>query len=260
MPLRSNINPTTGSMFAIRSSGQACRLWVGQNITTPGDNKFYASYTGTSGNEHDTSLYKHSLTDNEVTFGTPVICQYDLTCGDLTANALYGSAAVQIQNNIDNSIAAATSYARFSAYASVASATFTTGSQVVPYDTIVHETGSDFILAGNVLTVNKSMVALVCYNVSVDALGADESGSARTNLRIELKKTNNLGIPFSAVNGTATYTYNRSGPNGEATGSMSMILPLSSGDHIIVEIVKEEPNSSTMQTIANACSISIMEV
>jgi len=39
-----------------------------------------------------------------------------------------------------------------------------------------------------------------------------------------------------------------------------MILPLSSGDHIIVEIVKEEPSSSTMQTIANACSISVMEV
>ena len=91
-------------MFAVRSSGNASRLWVGQTITTTGDNQFYCGYTGPNGAENDTTKYKHSLTDTAVTFGTPVTCQYDLQCGDLTANAIYGGAAVKIQNQINAAI------------------------------------------------------------------------------------------------------------------------------------------------------------
>ena len=49
----------------------------------------------------------HSLTNTSVTFGTPVTCQYDLTCATLTASSIYGGASIQIQQNIDNAIAAA---------------------------------------------------------------------------------------------------------------------------------------------------------
>ena len=44
----------------------------------------------------------HSLTDTSVTFGTPVTCQYDLSCGTLTASSIYGEAYSQIQNAIAN--------------------------------------------------------------------------------------------------------------------------------------------------------------
>ena len=57
-------------MFAVRSSGEACRLWVGQSITTPGDNDFYAGYTGSAGGENATSSYKHKLTSTIAQFGT----------------------------------------------------------------------------------------------------------------------------------------------------------------------------------------------
>ena len=38
---------------------------------------------------------KHSLTDTSVNFGTPVTCQYDLSCGTLTASSIYGGASSQ---------------------------------------------------------------------------------------------------------------------------------------------------------------------
>ena len=44
---------------------------------------------------------QHSLTDTSVTFGTPVTCQYDLSCGTLTASSIYGGAITQIINVIN---------------------------------------------------------------------------------------------------------------------------------------------------------------
>ena len=38
-------------------------------------------------------------------FSTPVVCQYDLQCADLTANSIYGGAAAQIQTIVDTAIA-----------------------------------------------------------------------------------------------------------------------------------------------------------
>ena len=51
-----------------------------------------------------TTKYRHKLLNNSVTFGTPVICQFDLQCGNLTASALYGGAATQIQNLINTAV------------------------------------------------------------------------------------------------------------------------------------------------------------
>ena len=51
-----------------------------------------------------TTKYRHKLLNNSVNFGTPVVCQYDLQCGDLTASAIYGGAATQITNAINNAI------------------------------------------------------------------------------------------------------------------------------------------------------------
>ena len=70
--IRSKDNPTGGSILAVRSSGHACRLWVGQSITTPGDNDFYAGYTGASGAENIPGNYSHQLTSTNVAFGTNV--------------------------------------------------------------------------------------------------------------------------------------------------------------------------------------------
>ena len=70
LTIRTSYNPGTGSMFAVRASGNASRLWVGQSITTPGWNDFYAGYSGTSGGESTTSSYKHRLTSTTAVFGT----------------------------------------------------------------------------------------------------------------------------------------------------------------------------------------------
>lgn len=153
--LRTTDNPsnTAGSIFAVRSSGQAARLWVGQTITTTGDNQFHCGYTGASGEENDTTKYKHSLTDTAVTFGTPVTCQYDLQCGDLTANAIYGGAIFQIQN----AIAAHTPYfaagriaSSGSALSSKGSVSFTSTQTATGQYTITfasaHPDGADYVV------------------------------------------------------------------------------------------------------------------
>ena len=71
--LRVKDNPNGGSIFAVRSSGAACRLWVGQSITTPGDNDFYAGFDGATGAEGMPANYKHKMTSGNVTFGTDVM-------------------------------------------------------------------------------------------------------------------------------------------------------------------------------------------
>lgn len=59
--LRTTSNPGgssgSGSIFAVRSSGQAARLWVGQNVTSAGTNDF-AVGTPTVGSEANAGLYR----------------------------------------------------------------------------------------------------------------------------------------------------------------------------------------------------------
>ena len=55
--LRTSLNPTNGSIFAVRSSGQAARLWVGQDLTSVAYNDFCAGYIGTNGLEATISRY-----------------------------------------------------------------------------------------------------------------------------------------------------------------------------------------------------------
>src|SRR6056300_1076831 len=69
--LRTSSNPTTGSIFAVRSSGQAGRLWVGQDLTSTGVNPFYAGYSGTNGGESNSSSYNFVVTTSgDVGIGT----------------------------------------------------------------------------------------------------------------------------------------------------------------------------------------------
>ena len=61
--LRTSSNPNSGSIFDVRSSGQACRFFVGQNITTAGDNPFYVGDVSTGG-ESTASNYEILLNTN----------------------------------------------------------------------------------------------------------------------------------------------------------------------------------------------------
>ena len=58
--MRVSSNPVNGAMFSVRSSSNKCRLWVGQTITTTGENEFYIRYTGSPwGSEYDSTQYRH---------------------------------------------------------------------------------------------------------------------------------------------------------------------------------------------------------
>lgn len=62
--LKTTANPTNGSIFSVRSSGDLSRLWVGQTITSAGNNDFYAGFTGARGQEYDPAKYNIMLTAN----------------------------------------------------------------------------------------------------------------------------------------------------------------------------------------------------
>ena len=63
--LRTSSNPSgDGSIFDVRSSGQACRLFVGQDITTSGYNPFYAGNANTSTGMGTVSNYTVELAAN----------------------------------------------------------------------------------------------------------------------------------------------------------------------------------------------------
>jgi hypothetical protein len=72
--LRTPTNPgSTGSIFAVRSSGHGCRLWVGQDVTAvPCDSDFCAGQDGYAvGSENDRSTYNFIVKANgDVGIGT----------------------------------------------------------------------------------------------------------------------------------------------------------------------------------------------
>lgn len=65
--LRSSINPVNGSIFSVRNLENAAKLWVGNSITSPGNNKFAVGAT-TIGGEFNEESYSIILdTDGTIT-------------------------------------------------------------------------------------------------------------------------------------------------------------------------------------------------
>lgn len=64
LTIKTTSNPVEGNIFSVRSSGDLCRLWVGQTVTSSGNNDFYAGFTGTRGQEFDSTKYNIMLTAN----------------------------------------------------------------------------------------------------------------------------------------------------------------------------------------------------
>ena len=62
--LRTSNNPTTGSIFDVRSSGQACRLFVGQDLSSSGYNPFYVGSSDATSNMDSASSYAIELATN----------------------------------------------------------------------------------------------------------------------------------------------------------------------------------------------------
>jgi hypothetical protein len=46
LTIRPLTNPVDGAMLSVRSSGQACRLWIGQGLSSFGQNNSYFCYSG----------------------------------------------------------------------------------------------------------------------------------------------------------------------------------------------------------------------
>ena len=98
-------------------------------------------------------------------------------------------------------------------------------------------------------------VFLINLSVSVDI----SNGSDRTIARAFLQRDTGSGLGYLDVNGTRMFIYCRQQEEGENTASTSTILNVSSGDQFRVQVIPHAGND-TLQTIAQACSLTISEL
>ena len=77
--MRSCNNPSTGAYFSVRSSGNGCRLFISQSISSFGKNNCYLGFTGSLGEENVGSKYVHSITNTAVSLGADTTIDGDLT-------------------------------------------------------------------------------------------------------------------------------------------------------------------------------------
>jgi len=85
--IRTLLNPSSnvdnaGSIFEVRSTGYASRLWVGQDLTTAGFNKFMFGYKLGTGSEGNPANYYGKLD----TDGSIVCTRLDVSGGDINCN------------------------------------------------------------------------------------------------------------------------------------------------------------------------------
>jgi hypothetical protein len=101
--IRPLTNPGDGAMLSVRSSGHACRLWVGQNLTSFGQNNSYFCYSGSQSDYHVAGNYKHRLTSIDVILGAKTTVTSTLNVvGDFTAQNIYYKTEVDSINNLSN--------------------------------------------------------------------------------------------------------------------------------------------------------------
>jgi hypothetical protein len=94
LTLRTLTNPVDGAIFAIRSKGQGCRLWVGQSLCSSGQIAFCTGYVGTTQSDyHLESSYKRIFKDTSCNLGTNTSITGDLTVSGII-NGYYNSIQV----------------------------------------------------------------------------------------------------------------------------------------------------------------------
>lgn len=136
----------------------------------------------------------------------------------------------------------------YSAYSN-ATLTLTTSYQVVPIDTALKSSdGAVFSLSSGRLTVNKTGT----FMITMDVTSNITSGAARSETQIELFKN------AAAVTGTFAAIYNRTLGRGQATGSSSVILDLTSGD--IIDIRALKVGTDAIDTVSGGCRLLVKEL
>ncbi len=95
------------------------------------------------------------------------------------------------------------------------------------------------------VTVNQTGNFEVTYDITNDSTGARSTGENKLQV-------NGVDVP-----GSFAYTYNRNSPNGENTASATLLVSLTAGDVVRVQIREV---AGTVVTVANACRLTIREI
>lgn len=102
------------------------------------------------------------------------------------------------------------------------------------------------------VTINESDTYLIISRVTTTSPG---NNRITTSSRIQL----DTGSGYSTISGSQTYMYNRNSSTGESTGTATVVLSLSAGDKLKLQVGRTG-GSVDAGTVANASSLTIMSV
>ena len=211
--LKVSNNPTNGGMFAVRSSGGAARLWVGQSLTSSGLNDFGIwSSNGTTGDMSVATAYSHLFKQNSASLKGPVDITGDLTItGDFTAPNIYNKTEVStlISNSGGGGGSSITRITESTNFTDIAGGAY--GIRLKDGNTVLLESNASFLTshvnfsAPNVYTKTEvdakhNIIAFDCYNSSI-------SGTFTTSARtVNLDSIRYNSGQFSITPGTGIIT------------------------------------------------------
>lgn len=102
------------------------------------------------------------------------------------------------------------------------------------------------------VTINTDDTYLIISKVTTDTLGNNRIGTAS---RIQLDS----GSGYAPVAGSQAYMYNRNNTTGESTGTATLVLTLSAGDKLKMQVARVT-GGVTAGTVANGSSLTIASV
>jgi len=203
LTFRALTNPVNSSIFAVRSSANACRLWVGQNLTSTGDNNFGICASSSYADLYDETVYKHLFKANEVKLTGPVNVTGEIKSGDARFYE-YDAGIYKVLNLVhDTGINLAVSSNTVPTSSEILLSMDTTGGVTINTSGYIQDNlgvGGNVNITGDLTVgkINKTIVAFDCYNS-----GASSNFTTGT-INVNLNTVRYNSGEFSLANDTIT--------------------------------------------------------
>jgi len=126
---------------------------------------------------------------------------------------------------------------------------------IIPLNYTKFNTG-EFTLINNEITINTATTITVniTYKVGINV----NNGSFRSTSKTVLEISSGGGA-YVEILGSTVYGYHRQFDNGSQSMSSTQILNIGPSDKIRIKTIRES-GGDTLKTLANACSIVIMQI
>lgn len=198
----------------------------------------------------DTIITNGNVTSNTVQFTNSDVGV--VATGNIQANYFIGDGSQLTNLPAGGGGGGSTTKEYFNAYAT-GSQTLTSAGIIVNFATTrTNSNASVFSISSGTVTISKTATFMITSSITTDVTDNNRSESL-FNIRLSTG-----GGGFTNIPGTTAYMYNRTSAPGESTGTAICIIDLTSGDQI--RVVASEDTGNNVITVANGCSLNLLEV